>query len=338
MHGVAIMSEGRLDLPPSPDARVDLPRDFGTRFALFGDAEEEFDWSGPFRREATATTAMSALPQANARFVAAGVVPCWLADWPIVDNARSAAVLRELVEQAQCTVGTQLHPWVNPPFDECVSPSNSYTSNLPRALQAAKLACLTQRIEQAVGVRPTVYRAGRYGIGEHSAALLAGEGYTLDLSVRPAFDYSAQGGPDFARHPIWPWHVQGDLFALPLTTGFVGALKRWPGLYAAEHVRGTMARMRLLQRVPLTPEGVPLADAIAAIDALLDTGHRLFSLSFHTPSLVPGHTPYVRTADDLAAFWRWWDGVFAHFARHGVEPASSTQIEDAFAATRAGRA
>lgn len=331
-----IVNSARLDLPPAADARVHLPDSFGTRFAMFGDAEEEFDWTGPFHREATDTVAIAALPEANQRFKAAGLEPCWMVDWPVVDNATSGTILRELVAAGQCTVGTQLHPWVSPPFHEEISRRNSYTSNLPAALQAEKLRQLTARIEAVIGTRPIVYRAGRYGIGPHTAAILADLGYVLDVSVRSRFDYRSQGGPDFSNHPQWPYRIASGLYELPLTTSYTGALVRWPGFYRAESLRGTLARTGLLARVPLTPEGVPLSDAIEAIEVLLGEGHRLFSLSFHTPSLVPGHTPYVRDAADLATFWRWWDGVFDRFAARGVTPIGAADIIAAFQASEGG--
>jgi hypothetical protein len=331
--------EARLDRPPPAEARVDLPDRFGKRFALFGDAEEEFDWTGPFRRDATGTGTMRALPEANRRFRAAGLEPCWMADWPVVDNIESGAILRELVAGGECTVGTQLHPWVSPPFDEDVSRRNSYTANLPRELQREKLRRLTDRIEAVVGTRPRIYRAGRYGVGEHTAALLGELGYALDVSVRARFDYRDQGGPDFSSHPLWPWRLGHALYELPLTTAYTGTFGRWPNLYRAESLRGTFARTGLLARVPLTPEGVPLADALEAIDVLVAQGHQLFSLSFHTPSLVPGHTPYVRDASDLSLFWRWWDGVFDRFARHGVTPIGARETVEAFVtADRVGQA
>ena len=31
-------------------------------------------------------------------------------------------------------------------------------------------------------------------------------------------------------------------------------------------------------------------------------GCQVFSLTYHSPSMVAGHTPYVRTADDLRRF------------------------------------
>ena len=322
----------RLDQPPPVAARILLPPYFGARFVLFGDAEEEFDWSKPFRRDSISTASIDALPAANRRFADGGLVPCWLADWPVVNDPRSGNILAGLVADRACTVGTQLHPWVSPPFEEKISPRNSYTGNLAPELQVAKLVALTDRIESAVGERPRVYRAGRYGVGRHTARILTEHGYRLDVSVRTHFDYRSQGGPDFTRHPSWPWRVTKSLYELPLTTGYTGRLGRWSGLHRAQSLRGTLARTGMLARVPLTPEGVPVADALEAIDVLLDQGHQLFSLSFHTPSLVPGHTPYVRDATDLATFWRWWDLVLDRFAARGVTPIGADAIIDCFEA------
>ncbi len=303
-----------------------MPDGFRPRFAVFADAEEEFDWTGPFRRDAVATTAFTALAEGNARFVASGCIPTYLVDWPVVTTTTSTTILRDLLDRNLCEVGTQLHPWVNPPHDEPVTPHNSYLGNLPRDLQRAKLHALTDQIRAALGVRPQIYRAGRYGIGPHTAALLDEAGYQLDVSVRSRFDYRDQHGPDFSHHPIWPWRVSERLNALPLTTAFTGALRRWPALHGKSMLNSVLARGRLLDRVPLTPEGVPLANALMAIERLLGDGHQLFSLSYHTPTLVPGHTPYVRDAQDLKTFWAWWDGVFALFARRGVAGIRGSEI------------
>ncbi len=316
----------RLDLPPPVDARVALPDAVGPRFAIFADAEEEFDWRGPFRRDASSTEAIDALPEANQFFVRAGCLPTYLADWPVVANPASAGIMRCMVQDGTCDIGTQLHPWVNPPFNEDVNIINSYAGNLPLTLEAAKLKALTEKIEAETGVRPTVYRAGRYGIGANTAELLVTEGYRLDVSVRASFNYCAQGGPDFTNHPIWPWRVGEQLYEVPLTATYTGLLRDKLHLTNYGPARGLLARTGLFDRVPLTPEGVRLHDALIAIRQLLDNGHQLFSLSFHTPTLVPGHTPYVRSANDLKKFWAWWDGVFNLFAKHGVMPIRSGEI------------
>jgi hypothetical protein len=320
----------RLDQPPPEAARVALPPNIGCRFAIFADAEEEFDWSGKFHRDAPETEAIDSLPEANRFFTDRGCVPTYLVDWPVVANPTSAAVMRAMAVEGACDIGTQLHPWVNPPFEEDVTAHNSYTGNLPRALQQAKLKLLTDKIEAETGVRPVTYRAGRYGVGPDTADLLAESGYRLDVSVRALFNYRHQHGPDFSVHPVWPWRVGPSLFEVPLTAAYTGLLRHRARLPRFEPTHGILARMGILDRVPLTPEGVRLRDALAAIRRLLDDGHQLFSLSFHTPSVVPGHTPYVRDAKDLRTFWAWWDGVFNLFARESVSPIRSSEIIAAF--------
>jgi len=71
-------------------------------------------------------------------------------------------------------------------------------------------------------------------------------------------------------------------------------------------LRALLARSRILERISLTPEGTPLSDALRAIRILLDDDARLLSISFHSPSVQPGHTPYVRDAADLRRFYGWW--------------------------------
>ncbi len=112
--------------------------------------------------------------------------------------------------------------------------------------------------------------------------------------------------------------------------------RRGRGLYRAAgrlpKGRGLLSRAGLLGRAALTPEGVPLAEALAAARALIADGVRWFSLSFHSPSVEPGHTPYVRTAEDLRGFHAWWDGMLDFFEAEGIAPAS---IEETIEAARA---
>jgi hypothetical protein len=336
--GAVIPSEGttsdvaRLDCPPPSSARLRLPDAMGRRFAIFADAEEEFDWKRPFSRDASSTEAIDALPKANRFFTDRGCVPTYLVDWPVVANPASAAVMHAMASDGRCDIGTQLHPWVNPPFEEDITVFNSYAGNLPPLLEAAKLKALTDKIERETGVRPTVYRAGRYGIGPNTAGVLGALGYRLDVSVRATFDYRNEGGPDFSQHPIWPWRLCHGLAEVPLTVTKTGILRHKIGFQDFAPARGFLARTGLFDRVPLTPEGVRLHDALIAVRQLLDSDHQLFSLSFHTPSVVPGHTPYVRTASDLKKFWAWWDGVFDLFARHDVLPIRSGEIATALEA------
>lgn len=322
--------------PPPPGRRIDWPQALGTRFVLFVDTEEEFDWAGPFTRDRHGTQAMRALPAAHARFAGWGVPVAYMVDYPVARDPWAVAALRAALADGGSTIGAQLHAWVTPPFDEPLSRPASYAGNLPRALEAAKLDTLTEALEAAFGRRPRAYRAGRYGIGPHTLELLAARGYRLDSSVRARHDYRGDGGPDFrgAGNAAYRCGPDDALIELPLTTVFTGALRRLgPGLYdrlgRVPHGRGAFARAGLLERVALTPEGMPLAAAREAVRVALGEGERVLSFAFHSPSLAPGHTPYVRVAADLAAFWRWWEGMLTLLDARGVRPIGLEALIDA---------
>jgi len=336
--------DGRIDRPPHGSDQIDLPATLGRRYLVFCDTEEEFDWTQPRRRDATATTAIAALPEVHRHLARFGVRPTYLIDYPVASDPAAVAVLRPWLEAGECAIGTQLHPWVNPPHDEELTVANSFVGNLPEAIEHAKLIALTDRIEAMFGVRPTIYRAGRYGIGANSAHLLEQAGYRLDVSVRAMFDYSGEGGPDFSRHDVVPsWAgPERALIEVPLTCVYIGAARRHGGwLYPMTgriaRSRGLLARLGLLNRVALTPEGTPLPEARRAIRTLLDDGGRLLSISFHSPSVVPGHTPYVRDAADLRTFYAWWDGVLGMLAREGVEPIAADDLVAAIDRARSAR-
>ncbi|HEX7877064.1 MAG TPA: polysaccharide deacetylase family protein [Sphingobium sp.] len=328
--------DGDLLRAPAQEDMIALDPAFGTRFMLFVDTEEEFDWNAPFSRTAHGVTALAGMARGQGYFAAAGVKPVYVTDYPVIDNDAAAAMMGRWMTDGAADIGAHLHPWVNPPHVEEVTAANSYVGFLPEAVERAKLDALCGRIAERFGRRPIAYRAGRYGVGPNSARLLEEAGFRVDSSVRSRFDYSAQHGPDFQGMPLNPYWAgpERTLIELPLSTAFIGMLRGGgERLYRAAQgmgpVAGAMARARMLSRVPLTPEGVPLNDAIRAIDALIEEGVRVLNFSFHSPTLEPGHTPYVRDESDRTAFYRWWDGVLAHLDRRKVRAATLDQLIDA---------
>uniref|UniRef100_UPI00344DD969 polysaccharide deacetylase family protein n=1 Tax=Sphingomonas sp. TaxID=28214 RepID=UPI00344DD969 len=322
---------------PAASDMIDWPEAFGTRFTVTVDTEEEFDWRAPLDSANRSVATTFALRAAHRRFADRAVPLTFLVDHPIATDAATLEILRRLMEDGRSAVGAQLHPWVNPPLDEAMVPANTFVGNLPSALEAAKLDVLTEAITKGIGVAPRIYRAGRYGIGPATLALLAERGYRIDSSMRSAYDYSAEAGPDFTAilNQAFRCGPDGQIVELPLTTVFTGAARSGGvGLYRPlqriPKGRGVFARTGLLSRVALTPEDMPLADALQAIAVAVGEGLRLLNFAFHSPSLVPGHTPYVRDAADLAAFHHWWDVVLTDLDRRGVRPAS---LDDLIAAS-----
>ncbi len=276
-------------------------------------AEEEFDWEEDFDRDATQVTAIRNVVHGQEVFEAAGIVPTYVVDYPVANDPESARVLREIFDSGRGLLGAHLHPWVTPPFEEEVNVRNSFPGNLGAELEAANMRQLMERIEEVFGQRPRVYQAGRYGLGPDTAAILAREGIEVDLSATPPFDYSEQGGPDFSAYPADPWWLDrpGGVLEIPTTGAYVGFLRsgvhriyravtrpalRWTRL------PGLLARVGALERLRLTPEGHELDDLVRLTRSLLARGTRIFTFSYHAPSLKPGCTQYVRDERELEHF------------------------------------
>jgi hypothetical protein len=334
---------------PIPAATIGAAFD-RPRLAVVIDTEEEFDWAQPLARANVAVTNIARQPRAQDLFRPRGVVPTYVVDHPVVADAGSAAVMRGFAERGEALIGAHLHPWVTPPDQEAVTPANSYAGNLPAALERAKLERLTDAIETATGVRPRVYKAGRYGFGPHTARLLADLGYQVDSSMVARSAFTADGGPDYTALPAAPAWLTGPgaLLELPLTAGFAGVARAagataFPRLSApwASRLRipGVLARSRLLEKIRLSPEGTTLAEMKRLTTALLADGQRVFCLAYHSSTLLPGGSPYARTPADVTAFLDRIAGYLDFFIEQiGGVPATPLEIRAALAAqTEGGR-
>jgi len=322
--------------PPPRSACARFEPSFGQRFLLTVDTEEEFDWGKPLTREGHGLDHVFRLARFQEFCEDEGVVPVYLVDWPIAQSKRAAEILRAPLAAGKAEIGVQLHPWVNPPFEEDVTPRNSFAGNLSLELERTKFGNLREAIERNFEAAPAIYRAGRYGVGPGSAQMLADGGIAIDTSVRANFDYRPGGGPDFRRHPLSPYWLDQErtVLELPLTTVFWGMLRRqgrwlYPALRRVPHLPGTLAKLGLIERISLTPEGVDAEEAIRGIDIALDDGLPLLVLSFHSPSLQAGHTPYIRSEDDLDALYDWFRRVFAYLDQREVRPTTVAGIMQA---------
>src|SRR5579872_1220928 len=161
------------------------------------DTEEEFDWDKPHSRATFAIHHIRHLDRAQRILERHGVRPIYVVDYPVASQEEGYRPLREWLNDGSCDIGAHLHPWVNPPYSEDLSERNSYPGNLPEALEREKLKCLTDTIGDNFGRLPTIYRAGRYGIGAATGGILEQLGYQIDTSVVPLTDFSDADGPDF---------------------------------------------------------------------------------------------------------------------------------------------
>lgn len=172
----------------------------------------------------------------------------------------------------------------------------------------------------------------------------------MDSSVTPLLSWREYGGPSFLRAPLRVYRPSatdvcapasdGKLIEVPLTIGFTrfrqshwkALAKSLYGPFAQQlHLPGLVNRALDLRRVILSPETDTVPDMLTASRRIIDEGGRHLHMFFHSNSLVPGLTPFVRTPKDLevmyASIERYFDGLSA-FAR--VEPRTVSEEAAAF--------
>jgi hypothetical protein len=302
-----------IDLEGFADRLAFPPGEGPPRLVVVVDTEEEFDWGAPFSRDSTGVVSAPEQDRAHEIFDPLGVRPTYVIDYCIAADPVASGYFRRLQDDGRCAVGAHLHPWVTPPHEEAVTTHNSYHGNLDPSLERRKLAELTRTIADGTGRRPEIFKAGRYGLGPYSFDAIAAEGYTIDCSVVPYTSFARDGGPVYHGWPSQPFWIDGEhrLLEVPLSCGFSGAAAgrggRLQGLFddaLAKRLRlpGILARIGMIERAVLTPEGVTAEEQIRLMRALFAQGIRFFSLTYHSPSLGVGHTPYVRDAADRREF------------------------------------
>ncbi len=309
------------------------------------DTEEEFDWRVSPNPLSRSVTNVQALPLVQAVFDRLGVMPAYLVDHPVASEPAAVAVLRGFAESGRCEIGAHLHPWVTPPVEEAVDSWHAFACNLPAELERRKLVTLTQAIGDAFGRAPRIFRAGNYGIGPHTPGFLAELGYGVDTSVVPYTDFRPQGGPNFEDWTAAPFRTAEGIVELPLSAGFAGQFadkgqqvfrKLHRGMARALRLPGIAARLSLLERLRLSPEGHTLEDMQRLTMASLVRGERIFMMSLHSSSLLPGATEYVRSTEERAAFIARVDAYISFFQQQ--LQGRAVAVSAVAAALAAGRA
>ena len=283
---------------------------------------EEDNWR-PSRNGVTADNVRQ-LPRL-ARFLhGLGVRATYFTTYQVAVQPWAADILREIRDAEQAEIGAHLHPWNTPPMDEAFLPRNTMLKNLSPELQRAKLEGLTATLGEVLGSPPTAFRAGRYGFGPDTATALIRCHYRIDSSVTPFVSWhEVDDGPNFVGAPANIYRLaggvdvrvpqpDGPLLEVPLSCGysrspfaFWGRLRRLLEAPAVRplHLAGIASRAGVVRRIMLSPEICSVADMLALSRLLIDRGLRHLHLSWHSPSLHPGLSPFVGTTAELNRFY-----------------------------------
>lgn len=267
------------------------------------------------------------IPRLQEIFDRHGAIPTYLVNYPVAAGERSAAVFREIHRSGRCEIGAHCHAWNTPPFEEERTPRNTFMHNLPPELVRRKMATLQAVIERNIGATPVSFRAGRWGFSGPVATILRELNYRVDSSITPFCDWEdTEGGPVFGLRDnglFWfneatypprqrytnPGNAAGDfLLEVPPTMGFLQPYFR--AAYAVRHflakpvfrpfrANGLLEKLHLVNYRWLSPENSFVEDMIALSRTVLKKGYPFLNLFFHSNSLIPGRSPFIKTEADV---------------------------------------
>ncbi|QGJ69195.1 Hypothetical protein PBC10988_8630 [Planctomycetales bacterium 10988] len=309
------------------------------------DTEEEGLWQGTFSRGPHTVENLKGIPRFQHLCNSYGIRPTYLIDTPVVQHPSSVSMLRDYLKSGFCEIGTHLHPWCAPPFQESLSAFNSYQCNLPRSLQREKLLRLTDAITSAVGQSPSSFRAGRYGLDAVGAQLLIEAGYQVDSSVLPYFDYREEGGPNFqsaACKPYWfdgedlcQTGTSGQLLEVPVSAGFnwcdfskAQAWRTWLGSSwrRAARLTGIFDRLGWLQQIKFSPEKYSASQMQTLVDLYHAQDAPCMVMLLHSTSLLPGFSPYAADDSTCETLYQSMEAIF-RYCREFKEMSTATLTE-----------
>ena len=282
---------------------------------------EEDNWIPA--REGLRADNIGRMPEFTRFMQGMGVKPTFFVTHFVASEPGAAAVIRDLSATDGIEIGAHLHPWNTPPLTETFAPRNTMLRNIPAALQAEKLAMLTTALVRCTGGRPTSFRAGRWGIGSDTISVLLDAGYQVDSSVTPFTSWeSVDEGPSHVGAPTEVYRVDrgadirqpapaGSLLEIPPSFGFnrgpIGSWLRAHKVLSSAPVKTLrldrlLARFRWFRHVTLSPETDDVAGMMGLSRTLLDGGARYLHMYLHSPTLIPGLTPFVHSTKDLERF------------------------------------
>jgi hypothetical protein len=306
----------------------------GTRplFLITIDTEGDGMWS---RQRTVETRNAAFLPRFQTLCEKYGLIPTYLATYEMALSPAFREMGVDVLKRNAGEIGMHLHAWYSPPDHPLTEDDlrhHPFLIEYPTAVMRAKIAALTDLLEDTFGVKMLSHRAGRWSFDARYARLLLERGYRIDCSVTPHVswrwkrgDPRQRGGTDYSAFPEDAYFVdladirrpgRSDLLEVPVTI----MLSRFPLHGLARHVLSRTAPTASLARwlLPvrwLRPDGRNLQHLLRIVDRAAAEGRRYVDFMLHSSELMPGGSPAFPTEASIERLYEHLECLFEHATR-----------------------
>ena len=247
------------------------------------------------------------------------VKPTYLVTYPVAADRNAVSILRKIMEDGRCEIGTHVHPWNTPPFEEEKTFRNTMLCNLGKEIQYRKIESLHVKIHENFGVEPISFRSGRWGFDRIVAGNIRRLGYKVDTSVSPYLNWERDCGPDYSDHSPeirkLPAGENGEpdscILEVPATIGFLqsdfDSCNKWFNTILNSKLKyfrllGILDKLGIINKVWLSPEMANGNEMTQLAKSVEREGYTLLNMFFHSSSLKAGLTPFTKSHDDEKNF------------------------------------
>lgn len=263
------------------------------------------------------------------------LAPSYLATYEMACSPIFRAFGLDILRRNTAEIGMHLHAWHSPPDHPLTADDHlhhPYLIEYPPAVMQAKIARLTDLLEDTFGTKMVSHRAGRWSFNATYARFLLERGYRVDCSVTPhvswrwtAGDPRGVGGTDFSAFPDCAYFVDledvgraGDsaLLEVPVTV-----MPSAPAMPPAVHtlLRSTRLTAGAVNRlVPprwLRPNGKNLRHLLRIVDWAAAGQRRYVQFMLHSSELMPGGSPVFPTDASIQTLYEHLETLFEHATR-----------------------
>ena len=302
-------------------------------FLITIDTEGDDLWSHP--SEITVENAKF-LPRFQALAEGFGFKPTWLTNFEMATSPAFVTFGRAATDRGAAEIGMHLHAWNSPPLVALTADDyrhQPYLVEYPEELMAQKIEYMTALLQDAFRSPVVSHRAGRWAFDSRYARLLVANGYKVDCSVTPGIDWSSSpgspegaGGTNYKNYLTGPYFMAiddvrspGDSSLLELPMTIVDAR---PELLRKLDSRCKYSTSPIARKIwPLhwmRPNGRNL-------DAMFQIVHRAIiekwpylEFMIHSSELMPGGSPYFRTAESIEKLYSDIQKLFSRVAESCV--------------------
>ncbi len=246
------------------------------------------------------------------------IKPVYFVSPEVVQNDDCCEVLNEEI-QPGAEIGTHLHSEYIEPEKKYENFAGTTSKEYPclaysTEVELVKIKNLTDLITGKLGVKPTSYRAARYGADLDTIKFLEKLDYKVDSSVTPQIDWSYQNGPDHSKAPKQPYFISTDdyysagtskILEIPITISkkrFFLPINRW---FFYNWLRPT--HMSVTEMKILTNEFVR------------NYNDPVLNMMFHSMEVIPKKTPFVRTRFGQKMFLNRLEKIIKHLKEKGFQ-------------------